>query len=156
MRPFTPQAPCRRIRKVGVRINVIGAVVLLWAILAALFFMFGRKRTIQSTNTGVIETNLTAEQVSQATMAFINDRGWSHVDDRLRDGTILGQTPAPSKALRRVVTPDGDEIIFEWLTEATGPVVIYITGNSDSAEPELTTELAEYLETRFGRRLRWY
>ncbi len=156
MRPFTPEAPCRRIKKVGSRINIIAAAVLLWAILAALFFVFGRRRTIQSTDIGIIGTNLTAEQVSEATMSFINDRGWSHVDDRLGDGTILAQTPAPGKALRKVVTPDGDEIIFEWLTEATGPVVIYITKNGDSDQPELTAELAEYLETRFGRRLSGY
>jgi len=105
----------------------------------------GFKSTVRETDIGIVAANLHPWQISEATMEFIQQKGWTFLHD---------QCVRPGRTIRLAAAPGGDEIALEMLEEQThaGGVSVYISKNDDSGQAELAQDLSDYLRKRFGER----
>ena len=103
----------------------------------------GQSSVVLETNIGIIKTRLHLWEVDEGVRGFIKEKGWTHTQVFINSWTfkLIAMTPA------------GDSVVFECCQERTkaAPVTIYITKNSDSAQPQLTDALKASLEYRYGR-----
>lgn len=115
-----------------------------------------QKPTILAVDYGIVETNLTLDLASQATMAYIKEQGWSGDHSQ-----IVVQQNVTSKITHHAKTANGDEIAFELRAAQSGPLAstpalpttVYITKNGDSGQLELAKEFAAHLKNHFGPKL---
>lgn len=117
-----------------------GIGLLVGGILLATFVV---KKSVVYTDAGIVETTLQPWQVSEATGAFILQKGWGFERD---------ENPSPYKTLRIANDFNGDRVVLECAQERTrsGGVTVYITVNGDSGQNVLANELSQYFQDRFG------
>ncbi|MHC4499577.1 MAG: hypothetical protein ACYS21_10745 [Planctomycetota bacterium] len=136
-------------------LKVIVALAVVSIIILMLWYAMS-KPTVLAVDYGIVETNLTLDQASKATMAYIKEQGWSGDHSQ-----VVVTRDATSRITHHAKTANSDEIAFELRLTRPGPAAstpalpttVYITKNGDSGQLELAKEFAAYLKNQFGPKL---